>query len=428
MLALPTGFMGATLPLLTRHAVKSDRELGPRVALLYATNTAGAVAGTVTAAFVLLPALGLNGTVWVGVAVNAAVFGIAVWLSRKAPPIAAAAESAGNASPVVQTIGFFESCIAPAFRRGLSLKARFAVAFVAQPGWILALILVSGANAFFYEVLWTRMLSHIMGGSIFAFATMLAAFLTGIALGGGLAGPVARDRERAALAFAVTQAAIAILSVGVYLWMGPLIPESRSTLPMAGMAVAVMLPATIFIGATFPLAVRILARTGREAGEVTAKIYSWNTVGAIVGAILAGVPAHSGSRLRGIHQARGDGQPRACAVGGGVRRAPQPRPCRRRGRGAPAGHRGLPAEPPASRDPRRCVRRHDDRDSGRVVLCGGPLVDGVPGRDPGHLRIAHQRASGGVGPGARRTAHAALPVVADGDPGRGAGRTPRTSS
>ena len=288
VLALPTGFMGATLPLLTRHAVKSDRELGPRVALLYATNTAGAVAGTVTAAFVLLPALGLNATVWVGVAVNAAVFGIAVWLSRKAPPIAAAAESAGNASPVVRTIGFFESCIAPAFRRGLSLKDRFAAAFVAQPGWILALILVSGANAFFYEVLWTRMLSHIMGGSIYAFATMLAAFLTGIALGGGLAGPVARDRERAALAFAVTQAAIAILSVGVYLWMGPLIPESRSTLPMAGMAIAVMLPATIFIGATFPLAVRILARTEHEAGEVTAKIYSWNTVGAIVGAILAG--------------------------------------------------------------------------------------------------------------------------------------------
>ena len=100
VLALPTGFMGATLPLLTRHAVQSNRELGPRVALLYATNTAGAVAGTVTAAFVLLPALGLNGTVWVGVAVNAAVFGIAVWLSRKAPPIAVAAESAGNASRI----------------------------------------------------------------------------------------------------------------------------------------------------------------------------------------------------------------------------------------------------------------------------------------------------------------------------------------
>ena len=289
VLALPTGFMGATLPLLIRHAVQSDRELGPRVALLYATNTAGAVAGTIAAAFLLLPALGLNATVWVGVAVNAAVFGIAVWLSKKAPPVSAGVtDPAAPAPSKPRSVGFLESCVAPAFRRGLSLRERYAEAFVAQRGWILALILVSGANAFFYEVLWTRMLSHVMGGSIYAFATMLAAFLTGIALGGGLAGPVARDRERAALAFAGTQALIAVLSVGVYLWMGPLIPESRSTLTMAGMAVAVMLPATVFIGATFPLAVRILARTEHEAGEATATIYAWNTVGAIFGAVLAG--------------------------------------------------------------------------------------------------------------------------------------------
>ena len=299
VLALPTGFMGATLPLLTRHAVQNNRELGPRVALLYATNTAGAVGGTITAAFFLLPALGLNATVWVGVAVNAAVFGIAVWLSKKAPAVAAEAAGSGAAgtsaagTPAAATleprpIGFIESCIAPAFRRGLTLKARYGEIFVTQRGWILALILVSGANAFFYEVLWTRMLSHVMGGSIYAFATMLAAFLTGIALGGGLAGPLARDRERAALAFAATQALIAVLSVGVYLWMGPLIPDSRSTLTMAGLAVMVMLPATIFIGATFPLAVRILAQSEHEAGEATARIYAWNTVGAIVGAVLAG--------------------------------------------------------------------------------------------------------------------------------------------
>lgn len=289
VLALPTGFMGATLPLLTRHAVQNNRELGPRVALLYATNTAGAVAGTIAAAFLLLPALGLNATVWVGVAVNAAVFGIAVWLSKKAPPVTAeAAEPSAASAPQPRSIGFFESCIAPAFRRGLTLHDRYSEIFVSQRGWILALILVSGANAFFYEVLWTRMLSHVMGGSIYAFATMLAAFLTGIALGGGLAGPLARDRERAALAFAATQALIAVLSVGVYLWMGPLIPESRSTLTMAGMAVAVMLPATVFIGATFPLAVRILAQSEHEAGEATARIYAWNTVGAILGAVLAG--------------------------------------------------------------------------------------------------------------------------------------------
>src|SRR5690606_7606342 len=52
VLALPTGLMGATLPLLARYAVRADRQVGPRVALLYAINTAGAVAGTLAAAFI----------------------------------------------------------------------------------------------------------------------------------------------------------------------------------------------------------------------------------------------------------------------------------------------------------------------------------------------------------------------------------------
>ena len=70
ILALPTGFMGATLPLLTRYAVRQDAQVGPRIAWLYGINTAGAVLGALTAAFLVLPALGLRATVWVGVGVG----------------------------------------------------------------------------------------------------------------------------------------------------------------------------------------------------------------------------------------------------------------------------------------------------------------------------------------------------------------------
>ncbi len=286
VLALPTGFMGATLPLLTRHAVTSDKQIGPRVALLYATNTFGAVLGTIVAAFLLLPALGLAGTIWVGVAVNVAVFAIAALLAKRAPSLASTGDVFEPSTASAK--GFFGACIAPFLAGDRPVGERLGVVFRMQSGWILPLILVSGANAFLYEVLWTRMLTHIMGGSIYAFATMLAAFLTGIALGGGLAGRFAADRDRAALAFGVTQIAIAVLSMAVYAWMGPLIPEGKTTQELAVYAVSVMLPATIFIGATFPLAVRILARDEREASSGTARVYAWNTVGAIVGAIAAG--------------------------------------------------------------------------------------------------------------------------------------------
>ncbi|MEE9570470.1 MAG: fused MFS/spermidine synthase, partial [Gammaproteobacteria bacterium] len=274
-------------PLLTRHAVTNDRQLGPRVALLYAMNTAGAVFGTVIAGFVLLPALGLSGTVWIGVGVNAAVFALAALLATRAPSFAATDPSAA-AADTRPVIGFVGACIAPLVASGRPAAERLSMVFRTQPGWILPLILVSGANAFLYEVLWTRMLTHVMGGSIYAFATMLAAFLTGIALGGGLAGKFAANKERAALAFAGTQVAIAVLSMGVYAWMGPLIPDELTTRVLAIYAVSVMLPATVFIGATFPLAVRILARDEHEASTGTARIYTWNTVGAIIGAILAG--------------------------------------------------------------------------------------------------------------------------------------------
>jgi len=285
VLALPTGFMGATLPMLIRHVVQRNEEVGSKVALLYATNTAGAVAGTVVAGFILLPTLGLKGTVWVGVLVNAVVFVIAAWLAKRAPAV----KIPGSDEPTPALTGFIENCITPLIKpHGRSKAERLRAVFREQPAWILPLILISGANAFFYEVLWTRMLAHVLGGSIYAFAIMLAAFLTGIALGGGLAGRVATNRSRAAYGFALTQVAIAALSMAVYAWMGPLIPEQRGMAQLAVYGVMIMLPATIFIGATFPLAVRLLARDEREASTSTARIYAWNTTGAILGAILAG--------------------------------------------------------------------------------------------------------------------------------------------
>ncbi len=68
---VPTMAMGATLPLLTRHAVRNESEVGNRVGLLYTINTLGAVFGILTAAFLLLPAWGMYATMLVGVVAKA---------------------------------------------------------------------------------------------------------------------------------------------------------------------------------------------------------------------------------------------------------------------------------------------------------------------------------------------------------------------
>lgn len=258
VLALPTTFMGATLPLLVRHAIQSDRALGPRISLLYATNTAGAVLGAALTGFVLLPNLGLGRTIWVGIATNVLVFAIASRLpSAAAPRDPTEDDGEGEAS----TRGF---------------------------AWILPVMLLSGTVSFVYEVLWTRLLSPLLGGSITAFATLLAAFLTGIAIGGSLAGAAARSRATAGRAFVAAQVGAGLASIAIYAWMGELLPASRAPGTLALYAFAVLVPAALFIGATFPLAVRILAESAAAAGTATARVYSWNTVGSILGATAAG--------------------------------------------------------------------------------------------------------------------------------------------
>jgi hypothetical protein len=47
-------------------------------------------------------------------------------------------------------------------------------------------------------------------------------------------------------------------------------------------------PPAIAIGTTFPFAVRALARGSADAGPASARVYAWNTIGAIAGAVLAG--------------------------------------------------------------------------------------------------------------------------------------------
>lgn len=267
ILVIPTAFMGATLPLLTKYAVRSKEQIGSRVGMLYAFNTAGAIAGTLTAAFILLPLVGLKGTVYIGVGINFLVFLIAIRIAKRVATVKAADDKEGHTAQA---------------------KRNVADGGFAKATWILPIILLSGAISFVYEVLWTRLLGHVLGGSVIAFSTMLAGFLSGIAIGSAIASRFANTKPQAMRLFVFCQIGIALMSIVVYQALPVLVPEG--TAGMRGnvlMALSVLLPSTLFIGATFPLAVRILAFDRRSAASASAQVYSWNTVGAIVGATIA---------------------------------------------------------------------------------------------------------------------------------------------
>jgi spermidine synthase len=265
ILLVPTAMMGATLPLLARHAVREEAQIGSRIGLLYAANSAGAVVGTLVGAFLLLPNLGLRATIAAAAGVNALVFLTAWVLARRATPLSAST--------------------AEAPREGFGHAA-----------WILPLILASGFVSFSYEVLWVRLLGQILGGTVQAFSTMLASFLAGIALGSAVAARFATSARRAAAGFAWAQLGIASLSALAFQLIDRL-PDLADRLQAAGapaggrdaiLAMAILFPAAICIGATFPFAVRVLARTKDDAGPASARTYAFNTVGSIAGSVCAG--------------------------------------------------------------------------------------------------------------------------------------------
>jgi len=280
VLALPTFLMGATLPLLVQFSVHREAELGSRLAWLYGINTLGAAAGAIAAGFLLIPALGVWHTQLVAVAINLAIGAVAVALDARLRGGAVSASPPARA-PVA------EASAAPADPLALRL------AFLGTA--------VAGACALALEVLWTRGIAIAVGGTVYSFTVMLAAFLIGIWIGSWLhaALPLRRIDEAA-------QMGAVMLAIGVTSWAtSMLIPhlpqlmveinfelfgDLQRVRPGTVLLVAfsVMLLPCIFMGFAFPLAGRARARLRAGTGAPVGDTLSLNTLGSIAGSLLAG--------------------------------------------------------------------------------------------------------------------------------------------
>jgi predicted membrane-bound spermidine synthase len=125
---------------------------------------------------------------------------------------------------------------------------------------------------------------------------MLATFLFGLSLGSGIGSRLASTRDRAISWFAVAQIGVSGLSLAAFAMIDRLPELVSSNGPGPGelsaadvlLCGSTLLPGAIAIGATFPLAVRVQARGADEAASATARVFAWNTIGTIAGALAAG--------------------------------------------------------------------------------------------------------------------------------------------
>jgi len=279
VLFLPTFLMGGTLPVLVRGLTRNAAELGARLSRLYWINTAGAVAGTFAAGFLLLPALGLRRTLGIAVALNLAAGALALVLAREEPAPASSGDS------------------------GLPKNVQAPLSSPPSTFFLICFAVV-GATAMSYEIGWTRLLSTQLGSSTYAFTLMLGTFLTGIVLGSVLFERWSRRRAPGSMTFAVTQTLTALAALAFLVFFTRLIevlpPILRAThesfrgLVLAQFATSAlaMLPTALVFGFNFPAVVVLIAgpraANGTGAGAAVGRAYAWNTLGAIAGAISAG--------------------------------------------------------------------------------------------------------------------------------------------
>jgi spermidine synthase len=275
LLAIPTTLMGATLPVLSKLMVDREEVLGLSVGRLYAVNTFGAVVGTFSAGFLFIPTVGVATTTLLAAMGNFLLALVALLISTS-PDLAVRPAKAPEAP---------EAAPAPL---GSTAKA------------ILALSFTSGLAIIALEVVWTRSLVLVLGSTTYAFSTMLTAVLVGIALGSAVFAPLAdRSGNRAAWVAGL------LFVGGGFAVLGPAI---LNRLPFVflrlyewaygvwGLVIAVQFAVcfllvfvpTFLSGASFPILVRMYSRGEDSVGRTVADVYAINTLGGILGSLVAG--------------------------------------------------------------------------------------------------------------------------------------------
>ena len=282
----PTLLMGATLPALSRWIEMTPRGVS-WLGFFYAGNTAGAVIGSVLAGFYLLRVYDLTTATFVAVALNAAVaaaaFLVASATAHDPEGIRAASEQPGDTGA----------------RRAAEAAPASIQAWRVERRTVFLAIALSGFTALSAEVVWTRLLSLLFGGTTYTFSLILAGFLLGLGIGSSLGSALARNLARPAAALGWCQAGVCAAVAWAGVMIGTSMPywpidPSISTSPWFNFQLDVarclwaVLPGAILWGASFPLALAAVARFGGDQAQVVGRLFAANTLGAIVGALGAG--------------------------------------------------------------------------------------------------------------------------------------------
>ena len=163
---------------------------------------------------------------------------------------------------------------------------------------VLVMFALSNMAALIYQIGWTKNLSYVFGTSVYAIGTVLACFMSGLAVGSFVLGKRADKSTNPVRLFAYVELALGLYALLLIL-LFPLLPQPYSyfhrifvgtpfmNVMLFALSFNVLIIPTSLIGGTFPIMNRIYSRIG-TLGKDVGTVYSIDTVFAGAGALIAG--------------------------------------------------------------------------------------------------------------------------------------------
>ncbi|WP_050424651.1 fused MFS/spermidine synthase [Bradyrhizobium tropiciagri] len=259
LVLIPTLLMGATLPILVSHLVRSSGEVGSAVGLLYYVNTMGAGAACVLCCVLLFPFFGMDRAVLTAVAVNVVVALCAIIIHVFHDDQASSRDAA---------------TIRPASKSATHLPVT---------------ILLSALGGFIslsYEIYLFRIISYASGSSATTFAMTLACFLFGIAAGARNAGQRCEDGSPLNVIRKAADEIVVANIVGLIFL--PIMAHSAFGRGTIGIALLLVYLIARQWGSLLPYLAQIGISPDERAGMRTSLLYFANILGSATGAILTG--------------------------------------------------------------------------------------------------------------------------------------------
>ena len=165
---------------------------------------------------------------------------------------------------------------------------------------VLVLFFISGALGLIYQVVWSRMMMQVFGSTALAVGTVLAAFMSGMAIGAWLIGRLADTSGNCLRLYARLEIGIALTALLSHLLLSQLGPAHLAIYELTGssalvfgptrfgLAFVLIMAPTVLMGATLPVLTRYLVNSETPLGINLSTLYATNTFGAVTGVLLTG--------------------------------------------------------------------------------------------------------------------------------------------